>query len=49
MLLINPLSKNETVETFNATKTHKAYIEVGIFTVYVIVVICRSFRFASTN
>ena len=31
MLFINSLSKNETVETFKTTKTHKAYINFGIF------------------
>ena len=30
MLLINPLRKNWTVETFNATKTHEAYIDLAI-------------------
>ena len=45
MLLINPLS----VETFNARKTYKAYINFCIFRLYFIVVICKNFRFASTN
>ena len=49
MLLINPLSKNWTFETFNARKTHKAYIGFGIFSLYFVVVICKSFRFASNN
>ena len=49
MLLLNPLSKSQTVETFSATKTHKAYIDFGIFSVYFIVVICESFRFTSIN
>ena len=47
MLLINPVNKNETVETFNARKTFKAYIDFGIFSLYFIVVICKNFRFAS--
>ena len=34
---------------FNATKTHKAYTDFDIFTLYFIVVICKNFRFASTN
>ena len=49
MLLISPLSKNLAVEMFNATKTHKAYTDFGIFSLYFIVVICKNFRFASTN
>ena len=49
MLLINPLNKNETVETFNARKTYKIYIAFGIFSLYFIIVICKVFRFASTN
>ena len=49
MLLINPLSKNQTVETFNATKTHKAYIDFGIFSLYFVIVNSNTFRFASTN
>ena len=49
ILLINPLSKNQTVETFNATKTHKAYIDFGIFSLYFIVVIFKNVRFASTS
>ena len=31
MLLINPLSENETVETFNTRKTYNTYIDFGIF------------------
>ena len=46
MLLINPVSKNETAETFNARKTCKAYIDFGIFSLHFIAVICKSFRFA---
>ena len=46
MLLINAVSKNETVETFNARKTCKAYIDFGIFSLYFIVVICKNFHFA---
>ena len=34
---------------FDATKAHKAYIDFGIFSLYFIVVICKNFRFASTN
>ena len=49
MLLINPLSENKTVETFNARKTYKAYINFDIFSLYFIVVICKAFCFASTN
>ena len=49
ILLINPLNKNQTVETFNATKTHKAYIDFDIFALYYIVVICKTFRFVSTD
>ena len=49
MLLFNPLSKNQTVKTFNARKTLKAYIDFGIFSLYFIVVICKNFPFASTN
>ena len=45
MHLINPLNKNAN----NATKTQKVYIEFGIFSLYFIVVICKNFRFASTN
>ena len=45
MLLINPLS----VETFNARKTYKAYINFRIFSLYFIVVICKNFCFDSTN
>ena len=48
MLLINPLSENENVETFNAVKAHKAYIDFTIFSLYFIVVIWN-FGFASTN
>ena len=43
MLLINPLSKNQTVEMFNARKTHKAYVDFVIFSLYFIVVICKNF------
>ena len=46
MFLINPLSKNFK---FNATETHKAYINLGTFSLYFIVVICKNFRFALTN
>ena len=49
MLLINPLSKNQTVEMFNARKTHKAYVDFVIFSLYFIVVICKNFRFAWTT
>ena len=49
MLLINSLSENETVETFNARKTYKTYINFSIFSLYFIVVICKNFSFASTN
>ena len=45
MLLINPLS----VETFNARKTSKAYINSRIFSSYFIVVTCKNFCFAYTN
>ena len=45
VLLINPLS----VETFNARKTYKAYINFRIFILYFIVVICKNFCFTSTN
>ena len=45
MLLINPLS----VETFNARKTYKAYINFGIFSLHFIVLICKNFCFTSTN
>ena len=31
MRLVNPLSEKETAETLNARKTHKAYIDFGIF------------------
>ena len=34
---------------FNARKTHKAYIDFGIFSLYFIVVNSNTFRFASTN
>ena len=44
MLLINLLSKNETVETFSDGKTHKAYIDFGIFSLYFMVVICKNFE-----
>ena len=45
MFLINPLS----VETFNARKTYKAYINFRIFSLYFIVVISKNFCFTSTN
>ena len=45
MLLINPLS----FETFNARKIYKAYINFHIFSLYFIVVICKSFCFTSAN
>ena len=45
ILLINPLS----VETFNARKTYKGYINFCIFSLYFIVEICKNFCFASTN
>ena len=45
ILLINSLS----VETFNARKTYKAYITFRIFSLYFIVVICKSFCFTSTK
>ena len=44
MLLINLLSKNQTVETFSDGKTHKAYIDFGIFSLYFMVVICKNFE-----
>ena len=47
MLLINTLNKNQTVETLNARKTYKAYIDFGIFSLYFIIVTCKNFRFAS--
>ena len=34
---------------FNARKTHKAYIDFGIFSLNFIVVICKNFGFASNN
>ena len=43
------ISKEETVETFKAKKTYKVYINFHIFSLYFIVVICKNFRFASTN
>ena len=49
MLLINSLSKNWTLETINARKTHKAYTDLGIFSLYFIAVICKKFCFALTN
>ena len=49
MLLTNPLSENETVETFNVRKTYKTYINFCIFSLYFIVVVCKIFCFASTN
>ena len=45
MLLINPLS----IETFNARKTYKAYINLCIISLYYIVVICEKFCFTSTD
>ena len=48
MLLIYSLSENWTIETFNARKTYKAYINFCIFSLYFIVVICKIFCFAST-
>ena len=45
MLLINPLS----VETFNARKIYKAYINFCHFSLYFIVVICKKFCFTSSN
>ena len=45
MLLINTLNKNQTFETLNARKTYKAYIELGIFSLYFITVICKIFIF----
>ena len=47
MLLINTLNKTQTVETLNARKTYKAYIDFGIFSLYFIIVTCKNFRFAS--
>ena len=44
MLLVNPLSKNKTFETFNTRKTRKANIDFSIFSL-----ICKTFYFASTN
>ena len=49
MLLINPLNENYTVETCNARKSYKAYINFRIFSLYLIVVICKNFCFASSN
>ena len=49
MLLVNPLSKNETFEMFNARKTHKAYKDFGIFSSCFMVLIYENFRVASTN
>ena len=34
MLLINPLSENETVETLNVRKTSKAYMNFSILSLY---------------
>ena len=34
MLLINPLSENETVEMFNVRKTSKAHMNVSILSLY---------------
>ena len=45
MLLINTLNKNQTFETLNARKTYKAYIKLGIFSLYFIIVICKIFIF----
>ena len=47
MLLINPLSENETVEKFNTEKTCKVYKEFGIFSWYFVFAICKNFCFAS--
>ena len=44
MLLINPLSENQTVETFHTRKTYKVYINFSIFSLYFIVVICKNFQ-----
>ena len=49
MFLINPVSENQTIAKFNTRKSYKAYIDFGIFTLYFIAAICKSFRFASTN
>ena len=49
MLLINPLSENQTVEIFNTRKTYKAYKNFRICSLYFIVVIYKNFHFASTN
>ena len=38
-LLINPLNGNKTVETFNARKTYKAYIDFGIFNLKIFVLL----------
>ena len=46
---MNLISKKVYIETFNATKTHKAYIDFAIFSLYFIVVTCKNFRFALTN
>ena len=45
ILVINPLSQNLTVESFDAWKTFKAYRDFGIFSLYFIFVICKIFRF----
>ena len=37
------------VETFNARKTYKAFINFHILGLYFIVVICKNFCFTSTN
>ena len=49
MLLINPLSENETVELLNARKTYKAYINFHIFSLHFFVIICKNFCFSSSN
>ena len=49
MLLINPLSKNWTVETFMARKTYKAYTKFRIFSLHFIVLICKNFCFTSNS
>ena len=45
MFLINPVSENQTIAKFNTRKSYKVYIDFGIFTLYFIAVICKSFRF----
>ena len=49
MLLINPLSENYIVETLNARKTYKAFINFHIFSLRFIVAISKNFRFTSTK